>query len=346
MKTAMLYRSINGDLQCDLCAHRCRIKPGMAGICMVRKNQEGILYTLAYGRTMAMDVDPVEKKPLFHFLPGSAAYSIATVGCNFHCRFCQNWELSQALREDHFAMGTRAAPEEIVQDALNTACSSIAYTYTEPTIFFEYAYETAILAKKQGLYNIFVTNGYQTPECIDMIAPYLDAANVDLKAFSDEFYRKVLGGRLQPVLDSLRYMKTRGIWLEITTLVIPGWNDSESELQAAAQFIVSELGPDTPWHLSRFYPAYRMHSIGATPEATVLRTMRIGREAGLRYVYAGNLPSGDFANTYCPACHKEIVCRAKFDVIKNDLVNGKCRYCGMRIPGVWSLQSDKRHLSA
>jgi pyruvate formate lyase activating enzyme len=336
MKEAMLYHKLNGDLRCDLCAHRCRIKPGLAGVCLVRRNDEGKLYTLVYGRTIAQDIDPIEKKPLFHFLPGSKAYSIATVGCNFHCNFCQNWEISQALREEHFFMGTEATPEEIVKHAIKSGCSSIAYTYTEPTIFFEYAYDTAKIAKRNGLKNIFVTNGYETTECIDMIAPYLDGANVDLKSFSDSFYRKIVGAKLQPIKESLIYFKKKGIWLEVTTLIIPEWNDNESELKEAAEFIAKELGVDTPWHLSRFYPGYKMIHEKITPAATLMKAMKIGQDAGLHYVYAGNLPSGEYENTYCPNCNTRLIIRSQFTIIESRLQNGECPECGYKISGIWN----------
>ncbi len=336
MKEAMLYHRLNGDLCCDLCAHRCRIKPGLAGVCLVRRNDEGKLYTLVYGRTIAQDIDPIEKKPLFHFLPGSKAYSIATVGCNFHCNFCQNWEISQALREEHFFMGTEATPEEIVRYAIKSGCSSIAYTYTEPTIFFEYAYDTAKIAKRNGIKNIFVTNGYETTECIDMIAPYLDAANVDLKSFSDSFYRKIVGAKLQPIKESLKYFKKKGIWLEVTTLIIPERNDNESELKEAAEFIAKELGVDTPWHLSRFYPGYKMINEKITPAATLMKAMKIGQDAGLHYVYAGNLPSGEYENTYCPNCNSRLIIRSQFTIIESRLQNGECPECGHKISGIWN----------
>jgi pyruvate formate lyase activating enzyme len=306
---------------------------------MVRRNENGTLYTLVYGRTIVQEVDPIEKKPLFHFLPGSTAYSMATVGCNFHCNFCQNWQISQALREENFFMGTEATPEEIVQHAIHNGCDSIAYTYTEPTIFFEYAYDTAKIAKTYGLRNIFVTNGYETPECIDSIAPYLDAANVDLKSFSDSFYRKVVGAKLQPVKDALVYFKKKNIWLEVTTLVIPNWNDNEDELRSAAEFIANELGIDTPWHLSRFYPGYKMSDEDITPVATLMKAMQIGHDAGLHYVYAGNLPSGEYENTYCPNCNNRLILRNHFSITDSHLQNGECPGCGFKISGVWNDQN-------
>jgi len=232
-------------------------------------------------------------------------------------------------------MGHEAPPEAIVQEAVRSGSASIAYTYTEPTIFFEYAYDTAKLASEKGLRNIFVTNGYETPECIDMIAPYLDAANVDLKAFADRFYRKVVGARLEPVLEALRYMKQKGIWVEVTTLVIPLLNDSEAELQNAAEFIARDLGPDTPWHVSRFFPAYKMDEWSPTSSATLLKARRIGQDAGLRYVYVGNLPGDDREDTCCPRCHQRLIRRRGFEVLENRLEQGACPNCGTAIAGVW-----------
>lgn len=335
MKEALLYHRVDDDIRCDLCAHRCRVKPGLQGICLVRKNQDGVLYTYAYGRVAAQQVDPIEKKPLFHFLPGSRSFSIATIGCNFHCRYCQNWVTSQTLREDYFLNDSPASPVEIVQNAIRAGCKTISYTYTEPTIFFEYAYDTARLARRHGIHNIFVTNGYETPEAIDAIAPYLDAANVDLKAFSDSFYRKVVGATLDPVLQTLRQMKKRGIWLEVTTLIISGMNDNTSELRSAAEFIAIELGLDTPWHISRFFPAYRMADHPVTPISTILKSVEIGREAGLRYVYAGNVSTDRFENTYCPFCSALLVRRKEFTIIRNKVKNGACNNCGTRIAGMW-----------
>jgi pyruvate formate lyase activating enzyme len=232
-------------------------------------------------------------------------------------------------------MGHEAPPEAIVQEAVRSGSASIAYTYTEPTIFFEYAYDTAKLAREKGLRNIFVTNGYETPECLDMIAPYLDAANVDLKAFADRFYRKVVGARLEPVLEALRYMKQKGIWVEVTTLVIPFLNDSEAELRNAAEFIARDLGPDTPWHVSRFFPAYKVDGWPPTSSATLLKARRIGQDAGLRYVYVGNLPGDDREDTCCPRCHQRLIRRRGFEVLENRLEQGACPTCGTAIAGVW-----------
>jgi len=273
MKEALLYEKLDRQrVRCNLCAHRCVIAPGRKGICMVRENRDGTLYTLVYGIPLSQAVDPIEKKPLFHFYPGSLSFSIATVGCNFRCSFCQNYDISQMPRERGEILGRPATPEEIVRSAKRTGCHSIAYTYTEPTIFFEYSYDIARLAQAEQIASVYVTNGYMTREMLELFqgvtadhGPLLDAANVDLKAFRDETYRQVCGARLQPVLDSLKNMKELGVWVEVTTLVVPDMNDSVQELTDIAQFIAQELGTETPWHVSRFHPDYQMQDRGPTP---------------------------------------------------------------------------------
>jgi pyruvate formate lyase activating enzyme len=337
VKQAMLYEELSdGRVHCNLCAHRCTIADGKRGICQVRENRGGALYTLVYGRTIARHVDPVEKKPLFHFYPGTTAYSIATVGCNFRCRWCQNWEISQMARERPLLLGEEASPEQIVAAAQKAGCRSIAYTYTEPTIFFEYAYDTACLAHEAGLANIYVTNGYMTAgagEMLETFQPYLDAANVDLKAFRDETYREYVGARLQPVLDAMKTMKRLGIWLEVTTLVVPGINDDPVELRDAASFVAQELGVETPWHISRFFPAYEMTDVPSTPIETLRRAREIGLEAGLRYVYVGNVM--DESNTVCHACGKTLIRRSGFGVVENRVgLEGRCPDCGALLAGV------------
>lgn len=335
MKEAMLYEKI-GDkkVQCNLCAHQCKINEGKKGICLVRENRDGTLYTLVYGRTISQHVDPIEKKPLFNFYPGTTAYSIATVGCNFKCQFCQNWEISQMVRDEQLIMGNEASPESIVENAKKYGSKSIAYTYTEPTIFFEYAYDTAKLAHEVDIKNVFVTNGYMTEEAIKKIEPYLDAANVDLKSFSDDFYRKLCGAKLQPVLDALKLMKKLGIWVEVTTLIIPTLNDSSEELREIAKFIVNELGEGTPWHISRFYPAYNLTDKPPTPIETIHKAREIGLNEGLKYVYEGNVPGSTGENTYCPNCKNLIIERWGYQIINKATKDGKCPYCESRIYGV------------
>ncbi|MBN1135939.1 MAG: AmmeMemoRadiSam system radical SAM enzyme [Anaerolineae bacterium] len=342
MKEALLYEKLdNQRVRCNLCAHRCIIAPGRKGICQVRENRDGVLYTLVYGIPLTQAVDPIEKKPLFHFYPGSAAFSIATVGCNFRCSFCQNWDISQMPRERGRIVGHQAAPEEIVRAAQRSGSRSIAYTYTEPTIFFEYTYDIARLANAAGIASVYVTNGYMTPEMLDLFqgtagdhGPWLDAANVDLKAFRDQTYKEICGARLQPVLDALKKMKELGVWVEVTTLVVPGMNDGEAELSDIAQFIAVELGVETPWHISRFHPDYQMTDRGPTPAATLHRAYDLGRQAGLRYVYVGNMPDAHLEDTLCPNCGRTVVVRWGFSVRERRTHDGKCDYCGALIDGV------------
>ncbi|MFH1198749.1 MAG: AmmeMemoRadiSam system radical SAM enzyme [Candidatus Omnitrophota bacterium] len=335
MKEALLYDKLgNNFVHCGLCAHRCKIADHKFGFCGVRQNTGGVLYTHAYGEVIATNVDPIEKKPLYHFLPGTKSFSIATVGCNFHCGFCQNWEISQKnFKEGAELGGEEFSPEEIVDAAVKNQCQSISYTYTEPTIFFEYALETAKLAKDEGLKNIFVTNGYMTKEALTMIKPYLNAANVDLKFFKEEAYKKICGASLKPVLDSIRLMKEMGIWVEITTLIVPNENDSEEELYGIAQFIAS-VDKNIPWHISRFHPDYKFTKYEVTPESTLKKAQSLGQEAGLTYIYAGNV-YGWGNDTICPFCKELLIKREGFDIYKYNIENGKCIFCDFVIPGVF-----------
>ncbi|MHC1698539.1 MAG: AmmeMemoRadiSam system radical SAM enzyme [Geobacteraceae bacterium] len=337
MKEAMFFEKLAGlKVRCGLCRFRCLIADGRRGICGVRENREGVLYSLVYGKCVAEHVDPIEKKPLFHFLPGSFSFSVATMGCNFRCRHCQNHSISQPPREEGRILGMQLMPDEIVAKALAAGCRSISYTYTEPTIFFEYAYDTAVLAQRNGLKNIFVTNGYISEEALTFLRPYLDAANIDLKGFTESFYREVVGGAvLNEVLESIRLHKRLGIWLEITTLIIPGLNDSDEELTAIARFIADEVGPDTPWHVSSFHPDYQMSDRSWTPLATVRRARQIGIAAGLRYVYEGNVPGDGGENTVCPGCHALLVTRSGFGVRGLAIRAGKCSSCDIEIAGIW-----------
>ena len=335
-KKAILWeRAGAGDVHCFLCAHNCKISEGGFGFCGMRQNVGGELYTYAYGRVIANHVDPIEKKPLYHFLPGTYSYSVATIGCNFRCSFCQNWTISQMSARNEDVEGLELKPEEVVREAVANKCRSISYTYTEPTIFFEYALDTAKIAKKKGLSNNFVTNGYMTAEAIETIAPYLDAANVDLKFFKDETYKEICRGSLQPVLDSIKNMKKAGIWVEVTTLVVPGQNDSEEELRDIAGFIAG-VSRDIPWHISRFHPDYKYTESSPTPVATMEEALEIGREEGLKYIYLGNIHTR--AETVCPECGKILIDRAGFTakVSEDFTANGSCRGCGTVIPGIWS----------
>lgn len=333
---AYLYEPLKDKkVKCNLCNHRCIIKEGKRGICGVRENQGGILETLVYGKLIASHIDPIEKKPLFHFMPGSLSYSIATVGCNFKCLFCQNANISQ-MPSDHNGMitGNLYAPEDVVNAAVKGNCKSIAYTYTEPTIYFEFAFDTAKLAHAKGIKNVFVTNGYMTSEALEMISPYLDAANVDLKAFNKSFYKEVVKARLEPVKDTLKLMKSLGIFVEVTTLLIPGLNDDKKELEKLALFLVESLGSETPWHVSAFYPTYRLTDRPPTPVESLVMAREIGIKAGLKYVYIGNVPSEDGENTFCYSCGKLLINRLGFSIIKNVLKNGRCPYCSSQIDGI------------
>lgn len=333
---AYLYKPLKEKkVKCNLCSHRCIIKDGKRGICGVRENRDGILESLVYGRLIARHIDPIEKKPLFHFLPGSISYSIATVGCNFKCRFCQNADIAQ-MPSDYNGkiIGNLCSPKDVVDAAEKGKCKSIAYTYTEPTVFFEFAFDTAKLAHERGIKNVFITNGYMSSEALQMINPYLDAANVDLKAFTKSFYKEICGAKLEPVKETLKLMKKLGIFVEVTTLLIAGLNDDTEELKELALFIADSLGTETPWHVSAFYPTYRLTDRPPTPVESLVMAREIGIKAGLKYVYIGNVPSEDGENTFCYKCGKTLINRSGFSIIKNVLKNGCCPYCGSQIDGI------------
>jgi pyruvate formate lyase activating enzyme len=336
MKEAYLYEKIDDKkVRCNLCNHACIIADGKTGICGVRQNRSGILVSLVYERLIARNIDPIEKKPLFHFLPGSRSYSIATVGCNFKCRFCQNSDISQMPSDRGVIEGYRMPVASIVDEAAESRCSSISYTYTEPTVFFELAVDAARLASARGIKNVFVSNGYMSRSCLDYIGKDLHAANVDLKAFSDRFYKEQCGAKLRPVLDTLEHMKRLGVWVEVTTLLIPGLNDSPDELRSLAKYLVS-LDADIPWHISRFHPRYRMTAVDSTPAESIRQARDIGYEEGLHYVYTGNLPGDDGEKTYCYGCKKLLIDRIGFMVRKNIISGGRCPSCGERVAGIWS----------
>jgi len=333
-KEALLYEKLEkNQIHCYLCAHHCKIADTKFGLCQVRQNIGGILYTHVYGRPCAMHVDPIEKKPLNHFLPGSSSFSIATVGCNFRCGFCQNWEISQVSYSEGDLAGEEIYPQRIVELALENKCKSISYTYTEPTIFFEYALDCAKLAKEKGLYNNFVTNGYMTKEAVEMIQPYLDAANVDLKFFREDSYRKICAGSLEPVLDSIALMRKLNIWLEITTLVVPGTNDSTEELNDIAKYIAG-VDKNIPWHISRFYPNYKFTDEEPTPERILKMAQDLGQKAGLKYVYVGNV-YGWGNDTYCHNCKKLLIKREGFSVLEDNIKQSRCVHCHAAILGMF-----------
>ncbi len=334
MKECYLYKKLpKKDVQCQTCSHFCLIRPGERGNCGVRENKNGHLYALNYSKAIATNIDPIEKKPLFHFLPATYSYSIATVGCNLSCKFCQNWDISQAPKPKNPILGQDISPKEIVKEALESKCQSISYTYTEPTIFLEFALDTMKLTKKKNLKNVWVSNGFMSKETLKLISPYLDAINVDLKSFSEKFYQEICGARLRPVLENLKEIKKRKIHLEITTLVVSTLNDSEKELTQIASFIKKELGEDIPWHVSRFFPAYKLCHLSPTSIETIHKAYKIGKKVGLNFVYAGNIPGNhideiETESTYCPKCQRLIIERVGFALKTNNLTkNGKCRFC-------------------
>ncbi len=335
MKEAMLYERLSeSKVRCNLCNHRCNIKDGNYGICGVRQNRDGSLFSLVYDRVVASHIDPIEKKPLFQFYPGSRAYSIATVGCNFRCKHCQNFDIAQLPMEQRgHIVGDRMRPEEIVRQADSSGCKSIAYTYTEPTIFFELAYETAKLAHQKGIKNIFVSNGFMTPEALKEISPYLDGINIDLKSFTEGFYKDICGGHLQPVLENIKLAKAFGIWVEVTTLIIPTLNDSEDELQKIAEFI-REVDKAIPWHISQFYPTHKLTTLSRTPVDKLHMAREIGVKAGLYYVYEGNVPGRGNENTYCYGCGELLIERWGYSITKNKVEDGHCPSCKTSIAGV------------
>ncbi|MBU4484710.1 AmmeMemoRadiSam system radical SAM enzyme [bacterium] len=334
MHEAMLYEKLDGNsVKCNLCRHRCTIKDNSRGLCNVRENRSGALYSIFYAKPITMSVDPIEKKPLFHFYPSTTSFSIATLGCNFQCEFCQNWDISQFGRGAELRdTKINASPEKVVESAVEHKCKSISYTYSEPTIFFEYAYDIGVLAHKNDIKNVFVTNAYMTPETIETASDFLDAANVDLKAFKDKTYKQIMKADLNGVLDSIKLMHQRGIWLEVTTLIVPGMNDDPSEIKDIAEFIAS-IDKGIPWHISRFYPNYKFAEKTPTPIETLESAYQIGKDAGLKYVYLGNVSGHDTESTYCYNCNTKIIERIGYQVNNNLITDNRCPKCNSKIDG-------------
>ncbi|MEW6100749.1 MAG: AmmeMemoRadiSam system radical SAM enzyme [Candidatus Omnitrophota bacterium] len=334
LKEALFYEKLdNNAVRCQLCPRQCFIPGGKRGFCGVRENRKGTLYSLVYAKPVAIHIDPIEKKPLFHFLPSTNAFSIATAGCNLRCKFCQNWEISQARPED--VRYVYLEPEELVAKAKEAGAPTIAYTYTEPTIFYEYVLETAKLAKEGGLKNVMHSAGYINEEPLRKLAKYLDAANVDLKGFKEEYYAKVSEASLGPVLRSLKILKEEGVHLEITNLVLPGYNDDEETITRMCAWIKGNLGADTPLHFSRFFPMYKLLSLNPTPVATLEKARQIAKGLGLKHVYIGNVAGHAGEHTYCPKCNSLLIERKGYFVVQSNIENGSCKFCGEKISGVW-----------
>ncbi len=342
MKKAILYKKLTDNkVQCLACSHKCIINEEQTGICGVRQNKQGDLYLLVHNKPISVNIEPVEKKPLFHFLPGEKIFSLGTIGCNFGCEFCQNWEISQlpktidAIRQTGYERQQETwMPETIVQHCLESKIPMIAYTYNEPTIWTEYAYETMKLAKEKGIKNIWVSNGFMSQETLDLISPYLDAINIDLKSFSEDFYKNICKARLEPVKENIKKIHEKGIWLEVTTLIIPKINDSDKELQQIAEFL-KNISENIPWHISAFYPGYKMVDISSTPKESLIKAYQIGKQAGLKYVYIGNTPDAEYESTYCPKCNFLLIKRLGLDMIENKIQDGKCPKCNTEIKGIF-----------
>lgn len=337
LKEALLWESLTQNrVKCGLCRHACVIAEGKTGFCAVRKNLKGALYSLNYPMLCAANADPIEKKPLFHFQPGSLSFSIAAEGCNFRCEFCQNWQISQDPVETGAIRGQKTDPAAIVQAALQSDCRSIAYTYTEPTVFMELCDACGRMAREHGLTNVFVSNGYESVAALDLAQDWLDGINVDLKAFSAGYYRRLCKAGLEGVLDTIRHIaRHTDIWMEITTLLVPGQNDDDDELKGLADFIATEAGPDVPWHISRFHPQYKFTGAKSTPIESLEKAYAVGKAAGLNYVYLGNVPGSDSESTYCPQCQRCLIERRGYRIFANDILNGRCPDCSAEIAGIW-----------
>ena len=321
-------------IKCLLCPRECLLAEGQRGDCRVRIHLDGKLQTLVYGNPCAVHIDPIEKKPLFHFLPGSRSYSVATAGCNLHCKYCQNWEISQRRPEETYNIDL--PPEKLVAEAQGAGCHSVAYTYSEPVIFYEYVMDTAPLARERGIKNVLVTAGYINALPQRELCRVVDGANVDLKGFSEDFYRDVCSGRLRPVLDALVVYREEGVWLEVTNLVLPTLNDDVAGVGQMCRWMVSNLGSDVPLHFSRFYPRYKLKNLPPTPVETLDRVREVALEAGLKYVYIGNVPGHPGNNTYCPHDGRLLVERKGYSLLQYHIIDGRCQFCGERIPGVWN----------
>lgn len=333
-KEASFYEKLENKLvQCFLCPKKCIIPPGKYGFCRARKNIDGTLYSMGYSNPCSFAIDPIEKKPFFHFLPSTWTFSIASAGCSLRCKFCQNWEISQYSPEE--TRNVYLPPERVVEYALKYKCPSIAYTYSEPMNFYEYMLDTAKIAKQKGIKNIVHTAGFVNSEPLENLCKYLDAVNVDLKGFNKDYYRNICEGELDVILNTLKILKRNKIWIEITNLIVPGYNDKSEEIKNMCLWIKNNLGEETPLHFSRFQPRYLMLHIPSTPVETLEKAVKIAKEVGLKYVYIGNVENSQYEDTYCPKCGKLLINRYGFSVLENNIVNGKCKFCGEKIEGVW-----------
>lgn len=325
---------MNKTVQCQLCPRRCRLSNGARGDCRVRVNIEGDLYTLVYGNPCAVHIDPIEKKPIFHMLPGTSTFSIATAGCNLHCKYCQNWTISQVPPEE--TRNQDLPPKKVVELALKNGCKSIAYTYSEPIVFYEYTLDTAKLARKAGLKNILVTAGFINPEPLRELYKWIDAANIDLKGFSEDFYQEVCSGSLYPILKTIKVSVEEGVLVELTNLIVPTLNDNVEMIDKMCKWIYNELGPDIPLHFSRFYPMYKLKNLPPTSSSILTKARKTALANGLHYVYIGNLPGNPGENTYCPTCKTLLIGRIGYYITQNNLKNGYCPSCGTKITGIWT----------
>ncbi|MFQ5721986.1 MAG: AmmeMemoRadiSam system radical SAM enzyme [Candidatus Aminicenantales bacterium] len=332
---ARYYKKLpDREIECTLCPHQCKLGDKERGYCGDRENQGGTYYTLVYGKACAVHIDPIEKKPLFHFLPGTNALSIATAGCNVNCKFCQNWEISQVRPEQ--VRNYDFPPSQVVKSAKTNDCPTIAYTYTEPVVFYEYVYDTAVKGRRQGIKSVVISGGFINTEPLRELAKVVEAIKIDLKAFSQDFYTKYVNGELKPILEAIKTVHQSPAWLEIVYLVIPTLNDSPQEIQKMCRWIKQEVGPDVPLHFSRFYPMYLIKNLPSTPISTLERSWKIALSEGLHYVYIGNVPGHKAESTYCPQCHKTVIKRIGYQIEQINLKNGRCQFCGHPIPGIWS----------
>jgi len=332
-READYYDSQGSSVQCLLCPNMCVISDENRGVCRVRVNKKGVLHTIAYGNPCSVNIDPIEKKPLYHFLPSSTSFSIATGGCNFRCLNCQNWSISQFSPED--LNNYDLMPEKVVQAAYNNKCSSIAYTYSEPSVFYEYMIDTQRIAVKQGIKGVWVTNGYLNEAPLEQLCEFIHGANIDLKAFNEDVYRKLTSGTLEPVLRTLKHLKSNNVWFEVTNLIVPSWSDSLDMITEMCKWLYENIGPDYPIHFSRFKPAYKLKNIHSTPINTLEKAWKIAKDNGLHHVYIGNVPGSDKQNTYCPDCSRPVIVRKGYLISEIHISNGFCDSCGGKIAGVW-----------